>query len=53
MAVDDFLFIAVHAAVTDLNGVVVEYFMRNVVLGGMYAHRCKESVPNVCTNILT
>ena len=53
MVVDDFLFSVAHAAVTDLNGVAVEHFTRNVVLGEGYVHRCKESVSNVCTSILT
>ena len=42
--VDDLLFSVAHAAVTDLNGVVVENVMKDVVLGEVLFHKCKESV---------
>ena len=53
VVVNDLLFSVAHASVTDLNGVVVENFMKDVVLGEVYVRSCKESVSRVCTDIPT
>lgn len=51
MVVDD-LFNVIQAVVTELTGVVVESFTRDVFLGDVFANECKESVSGVHTDIL-
>ena len=53
MVVNYLLFSVAHASVTDLNGVAVNKFMKDLVIVEVYVQRCKKSVSDVCTDILT
>ena len=53
MVVDNLLFSVACAAGTDLSDVLVDNLTKDVILGEVLFHKCKESWLDVCTDVLT